>query len=194
MGINTAEIAEITEDLYSLQEDLENGIPAIMQTQSFDLATKYIPNSADAMFQDNRDNRKEGQTSLSSVKSWNRDRVSDTHARIVSADSAPHALPLELGTKTDYEISPNGDNLLSWVPEDPSQYPTKEDGDDYIKAGTWYDEEAGRVFSTGVTHPGVDRHNYVYRAQGTWAGNLHKELRRGTADLIIKNGWKPVGP
>lgn len=199
MGIDTAEMAKAAKDLKRLESDLEHGIPGMMQSSVVDFKYKYILQSAEAMFSDNRDNRKEGQTSLSSPKSWNRDKVSKTHARITSADSAPHALPLELGTdQREYEIKPRKKELLSWIPENPSDYPTKGEvgvsNDGYVPQGTWYDEDEGRVFSTGVDHPGFRQHNYIYRAQGVWASSLHKSLRRGTAALIIQNNFKPVGP
>lgn len=199
MGIDTAEMAKAAKDLKSLESDLEDGIPTIMQNSIWDFIGEDIPQAVEQKLGDNTGNRKDGQTSLSSPKSWEKDRISKTHARVLSADSAPHALPLQTGTnKKEYPIEPKEKELLSWVPDDPSSYQKKGEvgvsNDGYIPQGTWYDEDEGRVFSTGVDHPGFGEYNYMIRAQGNWAKDLNKSLRRGTASLIIQNNFKPAGP
>lgn len=110
---------------------------------------------------------------------------------------APHALPLEDGTNDlgGYEIKPNDADLLSWVPENPGQYPTKDEVSNergYVVEGTWYDPEQNRVFSTGVEeHPGVEPHKYVFKAQASWEIDLKKSLYLTTGEAIVRSGFKP---
>lgn len=109
---------------------------------------------------------------------------------------APHARALEDGTNQlgGYKIKPNDSDLLSWVPENPAKYPTKSEVSNefgYVVEGTWYDPEEGRVFSTGVEHPGVEPHKYVFIAQASWEVDLKRTLVNTVQTSIVSSGFKP---
>lgn len=116
------------------------------------------------------------------------------------ASEAEHAMPLEEGSQR-HAITPNEKDLLSWVPENPNDYPTKEaqtpitmleDGDTASGLTTWYDPEEGRVYSVGVMHPGNRPYEYITTAQANWQGQLGIDLRTEANKILVKSGFSRV--
>jgi hypothetical protein len=107
----------------------------------------------------------------------------------VSSD-APHAAAIEEGA-SNHPIMPDGDKLLSFVPENPSDYP-QASGDEYVPFGTWYDPEEGVVFSTGIEdHPGNKPYNYVRDAQFSWWPTASRKIDNSVKQAIIMAEFRP---
>jgi hypothetical protein len=111
--------------------------------------------------------------------------------KIVVTSTAPHAAAIEEGA-SNHPIMPDGDNLLSFVPENPSEYP-QASGDEYVPFGTWYDPEEGVVFSTGIEdHPGNKPYNYMLPAQRKWWPFASSQIRGSVKSSIVSAGFKPA--
>jgi hypothetical protein len=103
--------------------------------------------------------------------------------------TAEHAMALEEGADP-HRIEPKNAVMLSWVPENPSDYPKKGDPD---RGKTYYDPDSGMVFSTGVDHPGNDEYAYITEAQAAWAPIAHVQIEESVKDAIVEAGFKPSG-
>jgi len=106
--------------------------------------------------------------------------------------TAEHAMAIEEGADP-HPITPNASGtLLSWIPENPGDYPSKKP-DETVPGGTWYDPEKGVVFSTGVQHPGNDGYGYIDQAQTQWWRFAQPKIGAAVDRAIITSGFRPAG-
>lgn len=101
--------------------------------------------------------------------------------------TAEHAMALEEGAD-EHDIEPKNALYLSWVPDNPADYPTKEPGES-IPADAWYDPTTGRVYSTGVEHPGNDGYHYIRDAQIGWYRIAHATIDSAVDRAILDSGF-----
>lgn len=186
-----SDLGDAADDLAEMALRLEEDVPAAVNTKARILKLDILNQIREEGLVNENDTKPE-QVDLKD--SFILRRIGQKNWIIYSV--APHALPLEDGTNHlgGYEIKPNDADLLSWVPENPANYPSKDEVSNergFVVEGTWYDPDAGRVFSTGVEHPGVEPHKYVFRAQASWEVDLARDIFITTGDAIVSSGFKP---
>jgi hypothetical protein len=176
----------------SLEKTLEQSLPETISAVNETFVSDIKSNLARKGLADNENDTKPGQPDL--ADSFKLRRNTRTNWTVLS--DAPHAVAHEEGTKSGsgYSIEPDQQEVLSWIPENVGTYPTREEvavtEDGYVPSGTWYDPEDGRIYSTGVEHPGVSRQRYIRSAQSTWSRNMHVTLRNNIANQIMAAGFR----
>lgn len=94
--------------------------------------------------------------------------------------TADHARPLEEGA-SPHTIEPDRAQVLSWIPENPADYPEH------------YDPETGRVYIDSVNHPGNRAYRYILGGQEDWAPIMRLEVETVVHSAIIESGFRRTG-
>jgi hypothetical protein len=185
--IDASEIDDAVDNLARLGNNLRDDVPEKVDDQVSKLRNQIVKEiEQKGLVGDPND--KADQVPLAA--SFNKNKAGGSEWVIYS--TADHSMAIEEGAQP-HRIEPENVDLLSWVPEDPSKYPHKT-GDKYIPVETWYDPEKGRVFSTGVNHPGNDAYHYVRDAQIKWSVQWYITMDNTVKEAILKAGFRRSSP
>lgn len=181
--VDTSEIDDVQEDL----KDLWDNVPSDVE----DKVEEEVDNLLEAIITEIEKKGLRGDPSDKPdqpplAASFQANRAGGSEWIIYS--TAEHAMPLEQGADP-HRIEPKNVDLLSWVPENPADYPTIDEIEVFPQ--TWYDPDDGVVYSTGVTHPGNRAYKYVLDAQSSWAAIAKIRIDQTVREAIIRSGFKP---
>lgn len=195
---SNAQLVDLAADLEEMRTRLDEDLYAAVNVATREFKLDIQGNLIDTGLSTNENDTKPNQPDLSDSFTFKR----PSRGRWMITSDAPHANAHEKGTRggSDITIKPEDGELLSWVPENPSDYPTPDEvlqstDEGYVYQDaenvTWYDPEEGRVFSTGVEHPGVEPSKYIFRASAKYEYKLSVRLRNISALAIMNSGFKP---
>lgn len=181
--IDTFEIKKAQANLLALGANLERKVPSAVEDEVETLLEAIVQKIKQKGLVGDSDD-KPSQPPL--VSSFKKNKSGSSQWTIYS--TAEHAMALEEGA-SPHRIEPDDAALLAWEPENPADYPTKEEAEG--RPNTWYDPDAGMVFSTGVGHPGNEAYHYIAEAQAGWAPIAHIQIEQAVQQAIVEAGFKP---